>query len=147
MTRVAAVLAAATVAAAVTAAGYVVEAAATDPAATALGPGQVTVPVDIEHSRFEPEVLTVRAGTLVRFEVDNADPIHHEFIVGPQEVHDAHAVGTERFHPPVPGEVSVGPNDTGMTVYAFDEPGTVEFACHLPGHLDYGMRGRVEVIP
>lgn len=124
-----------------------VEAAAGDAAATALGPGEVTVTLDIEHSRFVPEELTVRAGTLVRFVVDNHDPIHHELVVGPADVHERHADGTERFHPPVPGEVSVRPNSTAMTVYAFDEPGTVAFACHLPGHLAYGMRGTVEVIP
>ena len=49
------------------------------------------------------------------------------------------------MHPPVPGEVSVGPNATASTIYVFDEPATVEFACHLPGHLAYGMRGEIEV--
>lgn len=140
------VLLALVVAAAVTVAGYGVAAVASDPHAAALGPGAVTVTLDIEHSRFSPAELTVRAGTLVRFEVVNGDPIDHELIVGPPEVHAVHAVGTERFHPPVPGEVSVGPNGTATTVYAFDEPGTVEFACHLPGHLAYGMRGTVEVV-
>lgn len=130
-----------------TATASLVDAAAGDPVAAAVGPGAVTVTLDIEHSRFVPEELTVRAGTLVRFVVDNHDPIHHELIVGPPELHERHAAGTERFHPPVPGEVSVGPNGTAMTVYAFDEPGTVGFACHLPGHLAYGMRGTVEVIP
>lgn len=126
---------------------YAVDAAVSDPAADALGPGAVTVTMSIDHSRFSPERLTVRAGTLVRFVVENGDPIHHELIVGPPDVHARHATGTERFHPPVPGEVAVGPNGSGMTVYAFDEPGTVEFACHLPGHLEYGMRGTVEIIP
>lgn len=145
--RTPALLVALVVATVVTVAGYGVAAAAGDPAADALGPGEVTVTLDIEHSRFSPAELTVRAGTLVRFVVENGDPIHHELIVGPPAVHDAHAVGTERFHPPVPGEVSVGPDATAMTFYAFDEPGTVEFACHLPRHYDHGMRGEVRVIP
>ena len=145
--RTPAMLVALAVATVVTVTGYGVEDAAGDPAAGAHGPGEVTVTLDIDHSRFSPDELTVRTGTLVRFVVDNGDPIHHELIVGPPEVHDAHAVGTERFHPPVPGEVSVGPNATAMTFYAFDEPGTVEFACHLPGHLAYGMRGEITVLP
>lgn len=115
--------------------------------ATVLGPGQVTVTVDIEHSRFVPDRLTVRAGTVVSFEVVNHDPIHHELVLGDAAVHEAHEHGTELVHPPVPGEVSTGPNATGMTFYAFEEPGTVTFACHLPGHVDYGMVGEVEVVP
>ena len=30
--------------------------------------------------------------------------------------------------------------------YTFDTPGHVLYACHLPGHLTYGMRGVVEVV-
>lgn len=115
--------------------------------AAILGPGPVTVTVDIEHSRFVPEELTVRAGTVVTFEVVNHDPIHHELVLGDAEVHRAHEGGTDLVHPPVPGEVSVGPNGTGMTFYVFDEPGTVAFACHLPGHVEYGMVGEVHVVP
>ena len=34
-----------------------------------------------------------------------------------------------------------------MTFYEFDEPGTVVYACHLPGHVAYGMTGIIEVVP
>ena len=128
-------------------AGASLQARATEREAATLGPGHATVVVDLEHSRFVPDRLRVRAGTLVSFEVVNHDPIHHEFVLGPSAVHHAHAHGTERFHPPVPGEVSTGPHESGMTFYAFDEPGTVAFACHLPGHVAYGMVGEVEVVP
>lgn len=115
--------------------------------AAILGPGPATVTVDVEHSRFAPEELTVRAGTVVSFEVVNHDPIHHELVLGDAEVHRTHEDGADLVHPPVPGEVSVGPNQAGMTFYVFDEPGTVAFACHLPGHVEYGMVGEVHVVP
>jgi uncharacterized cupredoxin-like copper-binding protein len=115
-------------------------------AAPALGPGEVTVAIDVAHSRFEPGELRVVEGTRVRFVVANGDPINHELIVGPPEVHTRHAQGSEAEHPSVPGEVSVAPGTTGITNFRFDEPGTVEFACHLPGHYDYGMHGRIEVV-
>ena len=114
-------------------------------AADVLGPGEVSVELGIEHSRFSFDRLQVRPGTTVRFQVRNTDPIAHELIIGDDEVHDRHATGTEATHPPVPGEVSVGPHETGVTTYAFDEAGTVVFACHLPGHLGYGMEGVVVV--
>ena len=111
----------------------------------ALGPGLVTVDVGIHYSKFSFSTLHVRTGTVVRFLVHNYDPIHHEFIVGDASVHARHEQGKEATHPPVPGEVSVKPNDVGETFYRFDRPGRFLFACHLPGHFAYGMRGWVVV--
>lgn len=104
-----------------------------------------TVEIDIRHSRFLPQVIEVQAGEHVTFAITNHDPIDHEFILGGPEVHDRHRDGTEPFHGAVPGEVSVPAVADGATTYRFDEPGELEFACHLPGHLAYGMRGVVRV--
>ena len=133
------------VAAATARGGYATSAGAHAAAVPALGPGLVTVDVGIHYSRFSLSTLHVRTGTLVRFLVHNDDPIHHEFIVGDASVHARHEHGTESTHPPVPGEVSVAPEDVGETFYRFDTPGRFEFACHLPGHLAYGMSGWVVV--
>ncbi len=112
-----------------------------------LGPGEVTVQIDIEHSRFLPERLVVAEGTRVRFLVVNGDPIHHEFITGGPEVHRRHAQGSEARHASIPGEVSVDPNGRAITTFTFAEPGRFEFACHLPRHYAYGMHGEIEVLP
>ena len=129
------------------AASYGLGAADGDAGAPPLGPGVVTVELTTRYTRFSVEDLRVYQGTLVRFVVTNRDPIHHEFIVGGDAVHAAHATGDEEFHPPVPGEVSVDPGETGLTTYLFDEPGDVRYACHLPGHVAYGMEGTVTVVP
>jgi uncharacterized cupredoxin-like copper-binding protein len=128
-----------------TATGYAV-ADRGGPPAPALGPDPVTVVVDVEHSRFLPDHLRVVQGTEVRFVLRNEDPINHELIVGPPSVHARHANGTEAYHPPKPGELSVGPDEQGVTSYVFDELGTVEMACHLPGHYAFGMHGEIEVV-
>lgn len=112
-----------------------------------LGPGVVRVEVGIDMSRFDLGTLRVREGTLVELVVRNDDPIDHELVVGDAAVHARHEGGTERRHPPVPGEVSVAHGETAMTFYRFDEPGTVTYACHLPGHVAYGMVGEIEVVP
>jgi uncharacterized cupredoxin-like copper-binding protein len=114
--------------------------------AAPLGPGDVTVRVDVHHSLFVPDELIVVEGTRVRFVVVNGDPIGHELITGGPEVHIRHTNGTEAEHPSIPGEVSVGPNDTAITTFTFAEPGMFEFACHLPGHYEHGMHGSVEVV-
>ena len=110
-----------------------------------LGPGAVTVRLDIEHSRFHPARVRVVPHTDVRFVVVNHDPIGHELIVGDGEVHARHEHGTEPSHPPRPGEVSIDPDARASTTYSFHEPGRVLFACHLPGHFAYGMKGWVIV--
>ncbi len=136
-------LLATTLGAAVMLAGYRVEAPKTT--SNVLGPGTVTVEINIHHSRFNPDELVVREGTLVRFVIHNDDPIRHEFVLGPPEVHALHQGGTEALHPPVPGEVSLDPGETAETIYVFDAPGHLEYICHLPGHAQYGMRGAVHV--
>ena len=117
-----------------------------DDHADAVGPGTVTVELEFQHSRFRPARLEVVEGTTVRFVVHNTDPIDHEFIVGDAAVHRRHELGTEPYHPPKPGEVSVAAGTTAETTYDFHEPGTVVMACHLPGHFAFGMRGEIEVV-
>jgi uncharacterized cupredoxin-like copper-binding protein len=114
---------------------------------TVFGPGAVTVTIAVDHSHFTPTIVRVRPHTHVRFVITNRDPIGHEFIVGPPEVHARHANGHEASHPPVPGEVSVPAGSRAATTYSFPTAGPVEFACHLPGHYQYGMHGTVVVVP
>jgi uncharacterized cupredoxin-like copper-binding protein len=139
---------AALVAVAATGAGYGYEALAGDATPPpALGPGDVTVEIGIEHSLFATDEIRVVEGTRVRFVVDNGDPIGHELITGPPEIHVQHANGTHPQHASIPGEVSVGPGEVGVTTFTFDEPGEFEFACHLPRHYEFGMHGTVVVEP
>lgn len=138
------VVAALAVAILTTVAAYVGDAAADD-APQPLGPGDVTIALGMEYSRFDVTEISVRSGTRLRFVVTNHDPIPHELIVGDEEVHAQHATGTHAGHPPIPGEVTVRPGGIAVTTFTFDEPGVVNFACHLPGHYDYGMHGRIVV--
>ena len=130
-------------AAVTTGTGYAVASGAPD---EPLGPGLVRVEVGIEHSRFDLGSLEVREGTTVEFVVRNDDPIDHELIIGSPDVHRAHAIGTELSHPPIPGEVSVRPGQVASTFYEFTEAGSIVYACHLPGHVAYGMEGTIEVV-
>jgi uncharacterized cupredoxin-like copper-binding protein len=47
----------------------------------------------------------------------------------------------------VPGEVSLGPGQTGATVYDFDGSRDLRIVCHLPRHEAYGMEGLADVVP
>jgi uncharacterized cupredoxin-like copper-binding protein len=116
-----------------------------DGGAAVLGPEPVTVRLDVEHSRFTPSRIEVRPHTTVRFVVVNHDPIGHELIVGDASVHARHADGTEAHHAARAGEVSVAPNARASTTFTFHGAGSVLYACHLPRHFEYGMKGTVLV--
>jgi uncharacterized cupredoxin-like copper-binding protein len=105
-----------------------------------------TVVVTIHHSRFQPALVTVAPGSTVRFVLRNTDPIDHEFILGGKAVHQLHEHGTQRYHNG-PGEVSVPAGQERSTTVSFNlaAPTELEYACHLPGHYAYGMRGLVRV--
>jgi plastocyanin len=117
-----------------------------EPSSGVLGPGAVTVRLTIHHSRFDEDRVQVHPGTTVTFIVDNQDPIGHELIVGDAELHRRHETGTEPAHAPRPGEVSIPALTTETTTFDFPAVGPVQYACHLPGHLAYGMSGFVEVV-
>jgi uncharacterized cupredoxin-like copper-binding protein len=104
-----------------------------------------TVNVTIHYSHFDPSSFSFPPGTTVRFVVRNTDPIDHEFIVGDQAVQDAHESGTEAYHPPRPGEMTVPAGTTRATIVTFAQPGSLIFGCHLPGHYAYGMHGVIRV--
>jgi uncharacterized cupredoxin-like copper-binding protein len=104
------------------------------------------VTVRFHFSKFEPNLVTVKAGTPIRFSLRNDDPIEHEWIIGSEEVHERHRTGTEPYHDEVPTEVTVPALSARSTTVTFDQPGEYLFICHLPGHEAYGMRGTVRVV-
>jgi uncharacterized cupredoxin-like copper-binding protein len=108
--------------------------------------GPRTVIITIEHSAFDPAVLSFEQGDEVRFVIRNTDPIDHEFILGDEDVQIRHENGTEPYHPPRPGEVTILAGTEAVTTWTFEDPGDLIFGCHIPGHYAYGMRGTVTVV-
>ena len=104
-----------------------------------------TVHIGIHFSRFDPSDIDIEPGQTIRFVVENADPIDHEFIVGDEQVQQVHEAGTEAHHAPRPGEISIAPGETVVTTMTFPSEGSLLFGCHLPGHYAYGMRGVITI--
>jgi uncharacterized cupredoxin-like copper-binding protein len=115
------------------------------------GGGERTVTITIENSSYSTDTVEVEEGETVRFELVNNDPISHEFIVGDEKGQDEHEEGTEAYHGEIPTEVTIPPGETVVTTVEFDRSGGIEptadnlYGCHLPGHYDYGMVGRIEI--
>jgi uncharacterized cupredoxin-like copper-binding protein len=102
--------------------------------------------VIFRYSHFAPGDLQVKAGVPVTFTLRNDDPIEHEWIIGPSSIHQVHRTGTESVHNERPSEVTVRPYETKTTTIVFDNPGTLEYICHLPGHEAYGMKGVLTIV-
>ena len=69
----------------------------------------------------------------------------HEFFVGTlseQLDHEREMASGTPMHAE-PGQVDVPAGQTVRLVYTFELPGTLELACHDPGHYPAGMRGTI----
>ena len=104
------------------------------------------VTIAIHYSHFLPDSVTVPAGQPVAVTLRNEDPIEHEWIVGPPEVHERHRTGTEPFHDQIPTEVTVPALESRTTTATFERPGEYLYICHLPGHEAYGMVGHLQAV-
>ena len=103
--------------------------------------------IEIHHSHYGPDTLTVPAGTPITILLKNTDPIDHEWIVGDAATHERHRTGTEPIHASRPTEVTIPAGQSRETTVRFDQPGTYLYICHLPGHEAYGMVGTLVVTP
>lgn len=114
-------------------------------------PAQVsrTVKVTMDDSmRFDPGTLNVKAGETVRFFIVNQGRLPHEMVIGTADELTTHAQQM-RAMPDMkhedPSMIRLAPGQRGGIVWRFDQAGTVSYACLVPGHMEAGMVGRVEV--
>ncbi|WP_041543146.1 plastocyanin/azurin family copper-binding protein [Oceanimonas sp. GK1] len=114
-------------------------------------PAEVSRTVAVEMSddmRFTPAAIEVKAGETVRFFVKNAGKLNHELVLGNLAMLKEHA-DMMREMPNMqhaePNMLSLKPGQKGGLVWHFDQAGTVDFACLIPGHMEAGMTGQVKV--
>ncbi len=114
-------------------------------------PAKVSRTIEVsmdDNMRFTPDRIRVKAGETVRFFVRNGGKLPHEFVLGTMAELKEHAA-MMRKQPDMkhaePNMTSLGPGKLGGVVWQFDKPGTVDFACLIPGHLEAGMAGKIEV--
>lgn len=90
--------------------------------------------------RFYPDVVTVKQGETISFEVTTMGMAVHEFMVGPAADVAADKEGT-------PEVADIAMMQTKSLTYTFNGAGPFAFACHAPGHYEAGMRGVIVVLP
>src|SRR4051794_34143259 len=128
------------------------EAGVDTPFGTPGDPGHVTRTVAVrmtDQMRFTPSRISVRRGETIRFRVTNAGALPHEMVLGTRAELARHAAamrsGTTAHDPHAPGMLEVPPGATGELVWSFTKAGRFDFACLVPGHLEAGMAGTIDV--
>jgi len=112
----------------------------------------VARPVEVTASdalAFEPNTIEVSAGETVTFVLTNEGTSVHEFTLGNQAMQQEHA-GMMAHIPAGMGHdthnsITLKPGETKRLTWRFGDAGTLEFACHVQGHYQAGMRGRITI--
>jgi len=103
----------------------------------------------LDTMRYNKGELTVRVGETVRFIVTNTGKVRHEFVIGDIAEQREHAKEMAEMPgmvmPDEANGIGLAPGETKNIVWQFAGPGTVELACHVPGHYEAGMVSRVIV--
>jgi uncharacterized cupredoxin-like copper-binding protein len=98
--------------------------------------------------RFDPAEMKFKAGETVRFVVRNEGKIRHEMVIGTVEELKEHAEMMRKMpgmQHAEPNMISLAPGESGDLVWRFDDAGAFDFACLVPGHLEAGMMGSIQV--
>jgi uncharacterized cupredoxin-like copper-binding protein len=102
----------------------------------------------LDSMRFTPDRIEVSQGDTVRLTMTNTGQVMHEMVLGTQTVLTEHAALMKRFpnmEHDEPYMAHVPPGKTGEIIWTFNQAGSFDFACLLPGHFEAGMVGKIEV--
>ena len=100
---------------------------------------------------FEPNTITVTAGTLVELTLVNEGAIEHDFVIEIIPVENVsssnsgdHHMSTDE-HSEFDLHTSTVAGETSTLTFTPTEAGTYQIICSVPGHKDAGMTGELIV--
>ena len=97
--------------------------------------------------QFSPNAFTVPAGQEITLNLENTGGVVHSFVI----MQKGQSAGTEfndEDQPNVYWEVEIQPGGSANTSFmAPEDPGDYEVVCHIPGHVQAGMVGKLTVVP
>ena len=104
-----------------------------------------TIEVTLIDFQFQPNSFTVPAGKEITFKATNNGAVVHSFVIMKYGT-SAGTEFTDEDKPNVYWETEVQPGaDINTTFTAPDQPGEYEVVCHIPGHIQAGMVGKLIV--
>jgi len=108
--------------------------------------------VEVAVSRsaaFEPATVEMSVGDVVTFEVANTDREAHLFVIGDAATQQQFADAIVHMPDGPPHDLTnalvLQPGQTKRLTWRFGAAGALEYACHLRGHYEAGIRGQITV--
>ena len=120
---------------------------------------------------YEPSSFQIKAGETIKFEVENAGMLVHEFNIANKMMHMKHqpemakmaengillafSIDKEKMKKMAKMDKSMGhshsnsvllePKQKGEIIWKFDNAVNIEVACNVPGHYQAGMIAKVNI--
>ena len=120
---------------------------------------------------YEPSSFQIKEGETIKFEVENAGMLVHEFNIANKMMHMKHqpemikmaengillafSIDKEKMKKMAKMDKSMGhshsnsvllePKQKGDIIWKFDNPANIEVACNVPGHYQAGMIAKVNI--
>ena len=120
---------------------------------------------------YEPSLFEVKKGETIKFEVENAGMLVHEFNIANKMMHMKHqpemikmaengillafSIDKEKMKKMAKMDKSMGhshsnsvllePKQKGDIIWKFDNAANIEVACNVPGHYQAGMIAKVNI--
>lgn len=102
--------------------------------------------VELNDFSITPTQLSVSAGSEIQIKVANKGTVEHNFYIMQYGV-DVGDMFDDEDIASAYWDVDVQPDDTvDLTFTAPDQPGIYQVVCAMPGHLQAGMVGTLEVV-
>ena len=118
---------------------------------------------------YEPNSFQIKKGETIKFEVENAGMLVHEFNIANKILHNKHqpemskmaengillpfSIDKEKMKKMAmkdkamahshSNSVLLVPSEKGSIIWKFDNAVNIEIACNVPGHYDVGMIAKV----
>ena len=129
------------------------------------------IKVVMHDNYYEPNSFQIKAGETIKFEVENAGMLVHEFNIANKMMHMKHqpemqkmaengillafSIDKEKMKNMAKMDKSMGhshsnsvllePKQKGDIIWKFDNAVNIEVACNVPGHYQVGMIAKVDI--
>jgi uncharacterized cupredoxin-like copper-binding protein len=109
---------------------------------------EVTMRESDGKMQFVPDHVEVKRGEQIKFVLYNSGELDHEFVLATPQENLKHAQAMMR-NPEMehhdPNARRLAPKQRDEIAWRFTKPGEFQYACLIPGHLEAGMVGSVDV--
>ena len=129
------------------------------------------VKVFMYDNYYEPSSFQIKAGETIKFEVENAGMLVHEFNIANKMMHKKHqpemlkmveneilladSIDKKKMKKMAKMDKAMGhshsnsvllePKQKGEIIWKFDNAVNIEVACNVPGHYQVGMIAKVDI--